>query len=672
MKSYNRYLYDLRMKRGISLKELSEQTNIRAGNLEAYEDGYRVPRYKDLEKLSLYYGEDLFIPVFYETNSLPDPVVHKEAAGVRAADFLFTRKYTAHTLYVILALSVILALIGAWMKIEVVGKQESAYGAAYTELRTEVLEDGDWHAGLIGGKNKKESARYEEDGSFSLMIFNGGSYYDSEFYVTKRSYYSWYTFNFGEGTSKNKVSISGFDYFGAYVTAEAKMNEAGELTITKMTWAGDPVTDEEDSELIDAAKNAINMYWPQAYAEMNEHISEVSGEQRTIHDVLKARSAGANREKILNALCYVLIYLSIVTGVGTLCTLLYRKLYSIKPGDVYYVSLKKRVREELTGDIYFAPRIREGFIVGLGVLLIMLGSVRYLSLFVPQIWEFSLFGLNADQLAKAAEQSFFAGMFLISIIDMDIFSSDRRMIRTMVFSFGAWLIIGLTGMITIRMFLSDAGSIVGIADQYLPGNFFLVYALLYAAALMLYYTPEWAKKRRRNTVIWRLLSLVPVLLIILTYLIGNAARPLFGITLSAEAVLFLPSKFFPFALTSIFCLYVTYFLRVYYARKYGMRRAKYFLDGNKFQMIKNFFICLVVLFVGLCEYLFRNNALMGLLGIGGNYYIVFLIPLLLFYHRHLGDRNGKLDVILRVMYYISIAAYFSMTALVLVVSFLTK
>ena len=67
-------------------------------------------------------------------------------------------------------------------------------------------------------------------------------------------------------------------------------------------------------------------------------------------------------------------------------------------------------------------------------------------------------------------------------------------------------------------------------------------------------------------------------------------------------------------------------------------------------------MCVIIGVVAIVEFLLRYNKTANQLGLGQSYYIYILIPLVLFYHPHKGDRKTVLDWIITALYMASVSA----------------
>jgi hypothetical protein len=107
-------------------------------------------------------------------------------------------------------------------------------------------------------------------------------------------------------------------------------------------------------------------------------------------------------------------------------------------------------------------------------------------------------------------------------------------------------------------------------------------------------------------------------------------------------------------------------MRLFFVWRYGKDRATTFFNGNKFLWIKNIMVSLIIIVIGIVEFCLKDNPTAHKLGLGMYWNILFLIPLLLFYHPHKGPRNIILDWTTLFFYIIAISfAYIAVILMVL-------
>ncbi len=647
MISYNRYLSKLRADKGLSLKEAAKASGVRRRNLYLYEQGYRMPPYKDMEKLSRLYKNNLAEYFFYEDISFPDPF--DEPLPEKPQQFSKLReKLPRFLMFFGLFMLAVGALIGSIPQ----DMLQSFYGTNYRYLHNMIADYGTFTTDLHESSGKKELYREEENGGFTVITANlhTGSY-QSEFFNTQRDFedYRFINCSIGYKYSENRIYLTGINAEGMNVNSEGTLKDDGTADMLAVLVDGE-VASELIPEINKAASNASDMITSMLQKVLYD-------EQITLTQILKEREMGASIERTLSRFSLKLIYYGVILAGFMLSFYLAGKMKNIVLGDIYYVALKPRLREELGSDMHFGPFITDYNMIIISFLFILLGAVQLFSGNLAAMPLFRNMGFNSEQIADFGSRCFYIGIFLMSYIQMDIFTSDQQIVRSMCFCLSTFLTIYLVEIITYRIFALSGSSVLAAVMQSIPGNIFGVLALEYLCSLILFYTPEFAKKSRRHTYIWRCLSMIPLLLTVMLYHFGNGRSRLIADSIRPFFQYFCPSMFLPFIFAQYLCMYAVYWLRVFFARKYGVRRAKFFVDGNKFQMLRNLLVIGIVIVISAVEFLLRNNEYAIMLGLGSNAYIIATVPFLLLYHRHMGKRSLRFERFSRIVYYISINSY---------------
>ncbi len=662
MISYNRYLRKLRTDKGLSLKEAAKDSGVRRRYLYLYEQGYRMPPYKDMEKLSRLYKSDLAEYFFYEDISFPEPFDEPLPEKSQRSS-----KYREKLPRFLLVFGLLMLAAGALIGSIPQDMLQSFYGTNYRDLHDMIADYGTFTTDMHGSSGKKELYREEENGGFTVITANlDAGNYQTDFFNAQRDFedYRFINCSIGHQYSENRIYLTGINAEGMQVKSEGTLKDDG--TADMMTVLVDGMVAPELVPIMNkAASNASDRFTSMLQEVLYE-------DQITVNKILKEREMGASIEITLSDLSLKLIYLGVILAGFMLSFYLAGKMKDIVLGDIYFVALKPRMREELGSDMHFGPFITDYNMIIISFLFIMLGAMQLFSGSLASMSLFRHMGLNSEQIADFGSQCFYIGIFLMSYIQMDIFTSDQQIVRSMCFCLSTFLTIYVVEIITYRIFTLRGSSVLTAVMQSIPGNIFGVLALEYLSSLILFYTPEFAKKSRKHTYIWRSLSLIPLLLTVMLYHFGNGRSQLIADSIRPFFQYFCPSLFLPFIFAQYLCMYAVYSLRVFFARKYGVRRAKFYVDGNKFQMLRNLLVVGIVIVISAVEYLLRNNQYAIMLGLGSNASIIATVPFLLLYHRHMGKRSLRFERFTRVVYYISVNSYVisAMLKLILVLIFL--
>jgi transcriptional regulator with XRE-family HTH domain len=189
---------------------------------------------------------------------------------------------------------------------------------------------------------------------------------------------------------------------------------------------------------------------------------------------------------------------------------------------------------------------------------------------------------------------------------------------------------------------------------FMPGNMFWGICCFSLIVLFLLTTPAGIKSKPAR-ICWRLLAILPAGYLLLSYfysvgtsLWGWATWPSYAADLLYRKQL-TPTLF---AISYPLCLY---FYRRHINKKYGPENAAIYASGNRYYFMKNIFAASIIAVIALLNAAMQGNALAGTLDMKKSYWIAILIPLVLFYHPHVGKRNTIFDLAFALTY----AAFFS-------------
>ncbi len=303
----------------------------------------------------------------------------------------------------------------------------------------------------------------------------------------------------------------------------------------------------------------------------------------------------------------------------------------------YTKPLGKRIPKK---DIRFFPFIPETVFEIIGIILVMLGSVRIIYMIY---YIFAGEGINQEafnQISNGLFSTFTIGMFLLYFIDFDIYLDDRRSLRNI---FGYFLVfIGLyfSECILIEYLIRMRGLFTIFGEKYIIPNNFGSISCYFAIMFFLFYNPKFLTTKKR-TIIFRLMSIIPIVWVFVTTLIFENYKA-WGWDLSLWGKYFINSERPQFSILCVSYLVGLYFIRLFFKHRYGEINAKKFFNGNRFYFIKNIFVCLIIALIALIEYIFKDTNT-NIKGIGNYYQIIYLIPILFFYHPHHGSRNKGVD-----------------------------
>lgn len=189
--------------------------------------------------------------------------------------------------------------------------------------------------------------------------------------------------------------------------------------------------------------------------------------------------------------------------------------------------------------------------------------------------------------------------------------------------------------------------------SFMPGNLFWGMGCFSLLVLFLLTTPHF--KKTSSVVVWRLLCVIPLayLLVSLFYAIGTSlwgwaswGEDWEGLLDKKELVSTSFAILYPFSI---------YLIRIFAVKRYGKENATLYFQGNRYFFLKNILASVILGTLALASYFLQGSQVAGALGLKQSYWIATLIPFILFYHPHLGERNHILDLIFPCAYTVSLS-----------------
>lgn len=293
-------------------------------------------------------------------------------------------------------------------------------------------------------------------------------------------------------------------------------------------------------------------------------------------------------------------------------------------------------KKEVPKDIRIGPFIPEVIyqIIG-GIFLVgsIIFSIVYAILtFIGKGAMFSNMGLNS------AMTLLVTGIFIMLFVDFDIYLNDRRVLRN-VFIYGIiFFFIYNIQVLVINALNQIALSALAIdlLNVRLP-NYFGSISLYFLIMLFLFTNPKWANTKRK-LIIYRLSSIIPIIIIIVTTIISIGYKN-FGWNLNTDFLYLVDTAKPQISILVISYLVGLYFLRKFYKKRYDVNNAVRFFNGNRFLLCKNVLLLLITILISIMELIFANIPTLHRIGLG-LYPTFFWLGILLLFHRpNLGKRK---------------------------------
>lgn len=684
MLTYNALLYTERQKRKLSRRKMAKLLKIWKTRYLFLENGYLKPTKREIAKISSALEIDYSQYMIGEL-SYPSEMPEKKRNPVVKFFYKVIGTITFKVIFAVLAgLSVGFMISGFAVEhntnINIRYYQEEEYLNFFDRLK----ENGSIHLSATSELTSPEYRHYEKDeeNQTSKYISIVGSYNDKNintmsFTATyrrgnSRLVYSIISYASTDGV--NDISAKYTEYDTAITATTSIIGGKIQIGISYMDSVGNKSMIDEGDEKYQTLKDCLLEKIDSYEQDFNDLISEKDptfapdspNKMRHLIDVKNKSS-----DNLINPTAYSFLgrYFGIIISGINLFILAYSLLYgTTKKGEKIYKTTVFEVPVDevhrMKSDIKITPFIPETLLEIVGIILVFIGSFR-LIFYVAAFLTGNSSAVISTTMGADLMQIFMAGMFLLYFIDFDVFLDDKRVLRNIVlYTIVFFCLYGLENLL-YRTLHQD--SVIGQLMSFVTmPNMFGSIAGYYLIMLFLFFTPSFLKKKYQ-IIIYRCLSIFPAAAIFTAWYLYNGYNVLFDAKWSTELRNLFNAERIPFSILAVTYLYFLYFIRLFFVWRLGKQRAAVFFNGNKFLWIKNIMVSLIILAIGLVEFALKDNLTAHKLGLGMNYNILFLIPLLFFYHPHKGPRNIVLDWTTLFFYIFAISfAYVAVVILVLI------
>ncbi len=671
--SYNELLYQKRTEKGMSKKEFARFLGVPALFYRYYENGYVKPGKKYVERISDKLGIDYSLN-FVGAASYPSELPEKMTRFEKWYRTLLSKLWVKIAFVVFLLLSITTIGVSFYKNNEITSHADQFYSEKYLQFVSEVKEKGSMTFSLLHELTRPEIHVSDEEKyvsistsseTFAIRDLNAYIRYkgenDSIYYIVPNSAKGateYLTVQYVDYLSLNK-------YISTFYIEDSKFVFSDTITLEN----GEPV--ESSTEIYTEVKEKMLSKVENVNTDFTALIKEKTGMEYDFYkELLPDHKEGANKNLFAEIMSLAMGIIGIgLTGLF-LFALLFAFFFGIKEekkklelGRIDTMSadtenktrgspnkVTEKQRENIAmmkKDIPFFPFLPETVLEIIGICLIALGSVR---IFLNLEMLFYSSGVTQEMYNQTSTnlfRLFTVGMFLLYFIDFDIFLDDSRSLRNFflygIVFFGLYFI----ECILVEYLAKTRGLIFILRDYYVVPNNFGTISCYFGIMFFLFYTPKKINTKKK-TILFRLMCLIPIAWIVISSVIFENYKAM-GLDFNTWQVYFFDSERPQFSLLCVSYLVGLYLIRLYFKKKYGQEAARRFFNGNRFYYIKNIFICLIVAAIAVNEYCLRNYT-SNIKGIGSYYQIVYLIPMLLFYHPHLGKRCKPLDYFTLILY----------------------
>ena len=656
--SYNYFLFQTRNEMGMSKKKFAKLLDISSFKYSMLESGYIKPSKKDIAKISKALNVDYSLyqeGVHSYPTELPDP----KRTGIAAALFRGLGKRGLRITLVCLTFLFTTIFISGLVSNQYCDHNyQTFYSENVIALRDAVVEKGEMSISLTGDsvypiiysmeKNSEEKTE--------KMVYISSSY-DKSYFTMSFKEMHW------SDTARLYISFTSYEdnaylFSGSLLDYSTNMNTSCHISYNEdNTYTVEAFVNEGASIIEQKVKNVLDKN--DVFNDFSKLIkNKVNLDLDFKVDV--AQSLASTASKTRNAI--IATVFSIVLGLVLAAASLFATAFAFIYGESE-VELKKfqhgdellftePPRKKITkNDIRFTAFLPETLLELVGIAIVAIGAFRIV-LFSTALVSFSS---EAISLATGPFLSIqMLGMFLLYFVDFDLFMDDQRAIRNIV-QYSIFFFVLYFIEATLMSGLQNSNNILianSLANFMIPNPFGSA-ACYFAIMVFLFFTPK-KIRTRRGLIAYRCLAILPIACIITSFLISHGDN-LFGWDMSNLWLkYFFNGERISYSLLAIGYLVGLFFLRLYFKKKYGEETAQKMFMSNKFIMLKNILAVVVLLIIWFFELAFAGNAQMNKVGIGINGILIFIAPLLLFYHSHKGPRNMIIDYITLILYFLAL------------------
>ncbi|MBQ2069325.1 MAG: helix-turn-helix transcriptional regulator [Bacilli bacterium] len=625
--TYNRKLYTLRLDKGLSRKELSKELHISRFFLFLFERGYFRPRGKIKNKLESYFGITLD---YKKENGYPSRLVDENQEKNRG----FAGKKRFLISGILTAFMAILLVTGSIMFDRSTKNDASFYGESYASLYqksrvsgkvgTEIATNASYH--YFDSTDRDAFILFYDSSSF--LHFNECIYaayvifYENPEIGNVRLHY-----RFGGDLASDSYRCyftCGSTTYGSVVTCEALYHgqEVTKLENIQVRVSGAKVFDEATLLML------LNFDLSFAVHTFDDILKANLGENVDFLNVfLKDREQGRSVAMGIQIAGLSLLFAGVIGLFVGLSLLIYSLLRKLRLPIAS--PIRKDEEKELPDNKVILVGIPEFILL---TLLRIISIVCFLLILVSFLGKVgvSLPSIFYDGAFLLFLQTSFMAMPFVRLILISRSSNDGKTILSemarnfLIFFF-------LAGFETFLIAITNTWGydFTDLIYDFIPGSVFQVITLLYLIVFFLNFTPRFLESKSiRARAIWRLLSLIPLALLIGSVLLSNAHLLFYGVSKNIFISFWFPASIFPAILISLLAIYGLFFLRLFFQNRYGSK-SDYYLNGNLYGLLSNLLMVIPHLLVYSLFLILNGNGYAYYLGFVNGGWVLTLIPFFL-------------------------------------------
>jgi hypothetical protein len=672
----NEVLYQLRMEKGLSLAQASKQSHVPFVFLYLYENGYFHIWKKHLTRLAAFYEQDP--SVFADPKGYPNPLFPKLNAQSflgKMAKVFYT--WPAFFVSLFLFLVSISLIITGWHYTDVSKRGiATLFGEDYKSLVSYTIANG---VSAVDDTSQKVTA-YKVDDTHTLAIdaYVSPDYLNrTTFYVTLPRDASTLTFTYTENQEdlwfyftdniSGTYTYQGYGYIDNQTYTLAELADPSNSNVTDQA-----IIDQESAKLVNCYQDADAIF---AAWKTSAGLTFSS----TFGQILANQGKGNSAIYSLTMIGNNLMMIPSLLGAAFLFTTLFF-LWGINwrkknkempvamtqaPENLYHFNgvLERRPEphKELSKNWPLTTFIPETALRLIGIGIFLASSILLFQMsYALRTGNIDIFAItNQVQGFRKLMPYITVATLLWFFIRLEILQSEHFNVLPNVMMFFFFGVIYYVADNMLSHYFSETydnyhNLLFTTFSSIMPGNLFWGIGCFTLIVLFLLTTPD-KIKTKKQALIWRLLALIPIFYLVFSYLyeVGISIWGWKEWPSYLSSLLF--RKQFPTTVFAIFYPLFIYIYRHYVKWKYGTDNAACYFHGNRYFTVKNLIAATLVALIVLVNYLTRSTKIHKALGLNQTYWIAYLIPLMLFYHPHMGKRNPIVDNGITFIYLVSMS-----------------
>ena len=629
MNNYNIRLVELRKEKGLSIKDAAKQMGMNRYKLYFYENGYFTPSQKNLKKINDFYNVDLSImgeDGYPAPNKVEKPL-RKRKENLKGKRIAFG---------ILSVFSLIFITTGAILFSHSVNNTDRYYGETYNELRENIEENGESGYDLatsmkyyyISNDDDMNMASVVYYQSNNILYFNECTYSKTFFngsWDLERYHYH-FGFNLGinsyvcQFTYSSLINGSSFSCEFNYDT-----NKVDHINKFKIIVYGESDISEEMA--IDIVNSQIDGINPALSKLMSGNLDR---EVDFYKEFLPAREQGRVVNFALQITGLILIFLGIIMFFIFFGIFMRLMLKNIKPRLVSSESDNNSDKQPLPEDLKLNFGVPDVIIVLFGKIFQYGSMVLFFTAFIASLGVPFLSWLANPDLLMIFRWSWIAGVFLEHFVMVSRIKKPDTLFKEIIYNISLFLFIATFETVLISITNAWGYDLAGLLYKYIPGNIYQVVAIHYFLFLFLFFEPKFLNTDFKYArAIWHSFSIIPLGLLITAYVFSNSYALMYGVKENIFINIWFPTAYLSLSTVSVLFIYITFFARLYYEKKFGKANAHIYFLGYRYCLNENLICAILIAVMASVDLFLAKNQYALYMGLGNNHWLFALIPFIL-------------------------------------------